>query len=254
MSSSEDGSDVCGSPASLQSPTGRGHSTKLSEWGLGGDPRGGGQGGGALLPELPTDPPRQQSDPPPHLPSPDPSPPPRLLSKPPPPVPSAFGSLSSLLARFLFHTQTLSNTINRKKEALNRKTRSFTFTSKMTFTIASARKQRKRELPSLKAGDTCSEKLSNLSKVTPHHQLLLSTAPTWESLEKGMEGAAQTAIASPSWSHALRDARFAGVCVLGGDPWDSLAFAPLGQPLSLRPRATFLPTTVPPSSGKRQPK
>ena len=92
------------------------------------------------------------------------------------------------------------------------------------------------------------------SKVTPHHQLLLSTAPTWESLEKGMEGAAQTAIASPSWSHALRDARFAGVCVLGGDPWDSLAFAPLGQPLSLRPRATFLPTTVPPSSGKRQPK
>lgn len=47
-----------------------------------------------------------------------------------------------------------------------------------------------------------------------------------------MEGAAQTAIASPSRSHALRGARFAGVCVAGGDPWDSLAFAPLGQPLS----------------------
>lgn len=69
-----------------------------------------------------------------------------------------------------------------------------------------------------------------------------------------MEGAAQTAIASPSWGHALRGARFAGVCVAGGDPWDSLVFAPLGQPLSLRPRATSLPTRVPPSSGKRQPK
>lgn len=164
MSSSEDGSDVCGSPVSLQGPTGRGHSTKLSEWGLGGDPRGGGQGGGALLPELPTDPPRQRSDPPPHLPSPDPSPPPRPVSRPPPPVTSAYGSLSSLLARLLFHTQTLSNAINRKKEALNRKTRSFTFTSKVTFTAASACKQRKRELPSLKAGDACSGKSSDLPR------------------------------------------------------------------------------------------
>lgn len=114
----------------------------------------------------------------------------------------------------------------------------------------------KEEPPSSKAGNAGSEKLSNLSKVTQHHQLLLCTAPTWESLGKGMEGAAQTATASPSRSHTLRDARFAGgVCVCGGgDPWDSTAFAPLGQPLSLRLRVTSSSTTMPPSSGKRQSK
>lgn len=122
MSSTEDGSDVWGSSMSLQSRIGRGHPTNTSEWGLGGRPsRRGTWREGFCCPKMPTAPPRKQSDPPPDLPSPDPSPPPSPLSKPPPPTASAHGSLSSPLPRFFFHTQTLSNAINRKKEVLNRK-------------------------------------------------------------------------------------------------------------------------------------
>ena len=73
----------------------------------------------------------------------------------------------------------------------------------------------KEELPSSKEGNACSEKLSNLSKVTQHHQLLLSTAPAWESLGKGMEGAEWTATASPSQSHTGMPGLLEGVCAWG---------------------------------------